>query len=364
MAVCPCCRELLPASDGPNELCAKCARALETGADNSPSTPGAQPALDSANDNPDEACAEHVIAKPDKSPVPRPLGVTVLALQQYLIAVCCLLAAIIGLVELRLVLVLAALLISWLMYKIASGLWRLKDWARWVAIVLSLLSLLSLKPWVLFPLYVLLGCGPIVIICTCVITILVIIYLLSPRIDSAFGVSPLGLKWRLAVIALALVFFVIPLTRAKPELNAIKWHLRHGNQVSVNGVSFPVYLWHVPVECPNNTSFSIDDEPGPLRPMEQRSFITVDCCKDADRNSTPAELADQRYKSDQNAGYFDMRRYQMRVRGQTLECMQSDIASVTHRIDCYGEGPIYSVFFSGNGDASLARFNRMMAEAR
>jgi hypothetical protein len=33
MADCPCCREVLPSSAEPNELCPKCARALETGVD-------------------------------------------------------------------------------------------------------------------------------------------------------------------------------------------------------------------------------------------------------------------------------------------------------------------------------------------
>jgi hypothetical protein len=340
MVVCPGCQEFLPTPAGPDELCAKCTAALETGVDNS---------------SPVAAAAQ---------PVPRPLGVMILALQKYLIAVCCIVGGAGLLIKSSVSLAIIAFLVAWVFYAVGSGLWRLKDWARWIVIVLFLVDMLSGEPSLIFPLSWLLGGGPIVVIAGRVLTVLIIAYLLRPHMDMAFGVATLARKWQLAVIAVVLVCFVVPLTQARPEFRAIQWHLRHGNRITVNGVSFPVHLWHVPAESCDETGFKIDDEPGPLRPREQLSFVRVDGCKDAERTATPAELADERYKSDQKAGYFDVRKYQMRVRGQTLECMQSDIGSVTHRIDCSGEGPIYSVFFSGNGDVSLDRFNHMMADAR
>jgi hypothetical protein len=325
----------------------------------------AQRVLGSASDAPE---AVQGIAQPEKPRLPRPWIVTILALQNYVGALGCLIAAIYELIKFRVDLLLLCLFASLVTYAIASGLWRLKDWARWATIVLSLLNLFTGEPWVLFPLYALVGGGPMVIICGRVVTILLIVYLLSRRIDNAFGVSPLNLKWRLAVGILALVCFVIPLTKAEPELNAIKWHLRHGDRVTVNGVSFPIYQWQMPGELSDESRLEIRDIPGPLRPQDRFSALTIAGRLEDEngqpedfRTLSPPELVDRKYKSYQKAGYTDLQKFQTTVRGQTLECIKE--TRYGDAIYCYGEGPIYSIFFVGS-DNSLERFNHMIAEAR
>lgn len=365
MAVCPCCRESLPSAAGSDELCEKCARALETGADNSPSTPGAQPVLDSTSGS---SASEQEIAQPEKPRLPRPLIITILALQQYLAALGCLIVAIYGLIKLRLDLILFALFFAWLTYALASGLWRLKNWARWIMVCLFLLDLLGGEPYVLFPFYKLLGGDPIGIICGRVVTVMVIVYLLSPRVDGALGVAPLNLKWRLVVGFLALALFIGPLTQVEHELAAIKWHMRHGNRVTVNGVSFPIARWQVPTSSSDWSRLEIEDMPGPLRPDDRLFFMTIagriedeNGEPQPNRTQSPAELVDLKNKSYQKAGYTDLRKFQMKVRGQTLECIEETMYG--HTVYCYGDGPIYSIFFTGS-DHPWDEFNRMIAEAR
>jgi len=76
VAACPCCGESLPASAEPNELCALCSRAMDTGMDaGSPGPYGnfEQP-FPLAN-----VAAQSI-------PIQRPVGITIVALLHYILA--------------------------------------------------------------------------------------------------------------------------------------------------------------------------------------------------------------------------------------------------------------------------------------
>jgi hypothetical protein len=74
-----------------------------------------------------------------------------------------------------------------------------------------------------------------------------------------------------------LLFFafalLVALTKSGPEFRAIIWHLRHGNRVTVNGVTFPVYFWYAPDS--SRDSFSVFDQPGPLRPNDRFTTFSI-----------------------------------------------------------------------------------------
>lgn len=144
MAGCPCCGEPLPVTALPNELCASCARAMESGVDAGPLGPYGNlehPFLSSVN------------AATQRIPIHRPSGVTLIALCFFLIAIGVLVftvSAIPGLLvgessvqakAVALAPVCLGLLAAWVVYFIGSAFRRLREWARLLIIALSCLSL-------------------------------------------------------------------------------------------------------------------------------------------------------------------------------------------------------------------------------
>ena len=355
MSTCPCCHKPLPDAVGANQLCSECSRALETGLDESSPEPSPQqPALQE---------------DPAKK---RPLIIAILAIQYFLIAAAALLLsiillspakvrAVIGLsssFELRLKYALFLMFCGGLTYLLARGLWRLRNLARLILIAIFMLSVMSGGSFLLFgPLDSIFETGPGLQILDRVLTFAMVWYLFSPSVKTAFGVSDLRWHWLYACAALALFSLGSALYHSKAELRAWRWHRQHGNQITVEGVTFPVYRWYTPHL--SETGFDIADEPGPLRPNDRFAFITVESCP-ADCALTPRQLAEKKFESWKTAGYTDLKFVQRQIRGEALECVDQTMFS--RNVNCYGSGPIGHVFFAGN-EKSFARLNLMLTEA-
>jgi len=382
MANCPCCNKSLSSSGSPGELCPECMRALETGIDDAPDD-YSPPESVITTENPPDA----VDAAP-RPVVERPLGISLLAIHGFFItgvtfmlalalvagnrAINLFLALLIpsaGKVDaspltfgVRLAWALLILLLAWIGYLIWSGVWRLRNWARLIVLFGMMLDVLGGGSTSFFPLFEFLPQGPASALLATILSFLLVLYLFSVRVKTAFGVTNLTRRWLYTFTAIAVATFGFSIYKSDVELKALRWHLRHGNTISVNGVTFPVYAWYAPVEGRSGQGFHIEDMPGPFRENDQLTFITVEGCKkEEDENLTTAQRADKELASYKKSGYTNLRRFQLKVRDQALECMED--VSYSHTMYCYGDGPIAQVFFAG-GDTSWARFSRMIAEAR
>lgn len=250
-----------------------------------------------------------------------------------------------------------------LFYCLASGLWRLKNWARLLALALTVGDLvLASPPDVLGPIKLLIPRDPVTAIAGSMLSFILILYLLSPQVRVAFGVTVSRNKWQVpAMGVLALLSLAFNIARSKQELQGMRWHMRHGARISVNGVSFPVYYWYAPLQGRDGAVFEIQDRPGPLRPKDQYTGIRVEGVKDTDNTLSVEQLVDKKLREYEAAGYKDLSRFPLQVGKQTLSCAQN--SSFGNLIYCYGDGPIFSMSFMG-GDRSLIRFKRMVTEAR
>jgi hypothetical protein len=171
-------------------------------------------------------------------------------------------------------------------------------------------------------------------------------------------------KWALVLAFLFLLLFVDKVVRSGPEFKAIAWHRRHGDHITVKGVTFPVHFWYAPKELQDE--FSISDEPGPLRPTSSKAptFFSIKAYKDEKDIGTPKGLVETRIHEFERSGYHGLSKFQMNIRSQTLDCMQEhDARFFGPTIYCYGEGPFYSVFFVGS-DQALTRFRQMISDPR
>jgi hypothetical protein len=221
---------------------------------------------------------------------------------------------------------------------------------------------LGAPPDVLGPVKLFIPRDPVTALAGAILSFILALYLISPPVRAAFSVTePRKKELVPAMIVLALLSLAFNLARSGAELQAMQWHMRHGNRISVNGVSFPVYYWNVPLQGRGGEVFEIQDRPGPLRRQDQYMEIRVEGVKDADSTLTVAQLIDNKLRGDEKAGYKNLSKFPLQVGTQTLGCMQNSF--IGYAIDCYGDGPISSIYFRG-GDRSLSRFKRMMAEAR
>ncbi len=177
MAICPCCRKSISDTSGPDELCPECSLALGAEVDPSPSE-YIRPEISVSYEPPHVPEEE---APPTAPKLPRPLGVTLLALHFYLWAACQLLVAIDFLagpkitvpivnalhlqrpelqtesgIGFRLEYAFIFLASSLLMYLMGSGVWKTRNWARRIMIVFAALELFgggtSFAFWPLFEL--------------------------------------------------------------------------------------------------------------------------------------------------------------------------------------------------------------------
>lgn len=335
----------------------------------------------------------------------RPIGVTILAALNLVEALLCLPLAIGVLVETpkvlaflywledmqpydpathpfgnRIAIALLYCCVGAVLFVYARGFWRLRNWARVVCIFFSILSVVdngpsgsvSSLPYVLsdklaralWPHSHFVTNGLLGVAIGRILSAAVLVYLLRPSIKKAFGANPTEWKWMTAVAAVALLMAGRSLYKSRPELDAIRWHAQHGDQVVVNGVTFPVYYWYAPTVFGSNSGFMIHDDPGPLRPQEgdRDAVISVSGCQEDDKDLTPQQRVNQQVQGFERSHYKNLTLFQLQVARQTLQCVNEHdfVGGTTY---CYGNGPIYSVWFVGN-DTSSARFRSMMAKAK
>src|SRR6266436_752285 len=209
MAICPCCRKPTSDASGPDELCAECSLAMDAEVDPSPGE-YIRPEISVSYEPP------HVPEEETPPPVPklpRPLGVTLLALHFYLWAAFQLLLAVAFIAGPRIAvstvnalhapppelqaesgiafrLEYAAICLAdlLLVYLLGSGLWKTRNWARRIMIVVGVLELFgsgtSLSFW---PLFDLLPMGLVTELLARFASLLPLWYLFRPRVQMAFG---------------------------------------------------------------------------------------------------------------------------------------------------------------------------------
>jgi hypothetical protein len=157
--------------------------------------------------------------------------------------------------------------------------------------------------------------------------------------------------------------FVIALKESGPEFRAIRWHHRHGDRITVNGVTFPVYYWWSPTDEYNDL-FTVHDKPGPFRPTDDEGFTQVEIWGLPEEPGTSQLIVAKTIADYEKAGYHGARRVPLTIRMQQLECVEeNDERLPPLMVSCFGDGPIYWVFFSGP-ERSRKRFDHMIAEAR
>ena len=355
MSTCPCCHKPLPDAADANQLCSECLHALNTGVDESLPEPSSQ----------QPAVQENPTAK-------RPLVITLLAIQGFLTAAAVFLVAIIALssakaaalmglslsFDVRLKGSLLCLFIALLIFLLGKGLWQRRNLARLILIAILMLEFMSGGESLFWPLFAIFETDPVLQILWRILTFALVCYLFSPSVKTAFEVGDLRWRWLYACAALALASLSFTLYHSKAEFEAWRWHRQHGNQISFAGVTFPVYRWYTPQELPDG-GFSIEDEPGPLRPNDRLAFIAVKSCSE-DCALSPRQLAEKKFQSYRDAHYTHVKLVKRQVRDETLECV--DEAQFSREIYCYGTGPIGQVVFFGD-KKSFARLNLMLTEA-
>ena len=134
-----------------------------------------------------------------------------------------------------------------LLFVYARGFWRLKNWARVVCIFFSILNLadtgsgdaLLLVPYLLshklapalWPHSDFLISGMLGVLLSRLASVVVLVYLFRSPVRAAFRANPAEWKWITAVAALTFLMAGRSLYKSRPELEAIRWHARHGDQV-------------------------------------------------------------------------------------------------------------------------------------
>ena len=246
-----------------------------------------------------------------------------------------------------------------LSFLIGRGLWRLGNWARILMLVFYLIDLLPGRAGssTLWPLSIFVGGNPFFELLSLIISFALILYLLSTRVRTAFGVTSKNSMLRIAVIALALVAIAITISKSRTEFKALAWHLHNGNVLKVNGVTFPLYSWYVPVQY-DETGFEIDDRPGPFRPRDETAWISISGCPSSE-SMNPKEIVESKMR-DVERSRSEVTAIDIQIGGQAMRCIQR--GRHTYVIECYGTGPITSVHFVGGQDA-VRRFKGMMAAA-
>jgi hypothetical protein len=254
-----------------------------------------------------------------------------------------------------------ALIIGWLIYLWARGLWRLRNWARRLQIALALLTLISLRGLAsISPALRLIPKRPIREILGLLLVVAILFYLFSPSVKRAFGVST-GWYWQLAVGILCLASVGLAVYKSKAELMAFRWHRQHGDTITVNGVRFPVYEWDAPSQENNGLGFQIDSyRRGPFLHGDSTYSLTVEGYR-KESALPPDQRADKKMLEYQKAGYSEVNKFQLAIAKQTLSCVREHLYA--YSVYCYGDGPIYQLFFAGD-DTSLERFNQTVAAAR
>jgi hypothetical protein len=263
----------------------------------------------------------------------------------------------------------------------AWGLWRLKNWARAICIFFAILDLGMVADSTLGPLPALLSMklasaiwphshfvtsGLLGTVLNYVAATIVLVYLQKSSVKQAFGANPAEWKWITAVGCFAVIVLGHSLYKSGPELKAIQWHARHGDQVTVNGVVFPVYYWHAPTTCDKESGFRISDRgAGPLRPQNMDSFMAFEVLgySEEPNNLTADQIVEKKIQYYEKSGYTKFDKFDMHVAKEKLACISVDQFGPHGPVYCFGKGPIYSVYFVGR-DRSEKLFQSVLSAAK
>jgi hypothetical protein len=176
--------------------------------------------------------------------------------------------------------------------------------------------------------------------------------------------QPHSLKcWNLFATSVALTFLAIALTNSRPELKAIRWRHKNGGRAVIHGLSFPISFWHSP-EIGRDV-LDIWDTPGPLRPgyggfvAIHISWLKNDRYAGLDRLSgmNAAQRAQEKRDSFERAGYQNVQLFSHRYLDQDFDCVRELDPRFNHPggrggdFSCYGDGPVYLIFFAGSEKA-------------
>jgi hypothetical protein len=160
------------------------------------------------------------------------------------------------------------------------------------------------------------------------------------------------------LLALFVLGLGLDLTKSGPEFRAIAWHFRHGNSINVNGVTFPVYYWYAPID--RRDEFAVHDIPGPLRPEND---IYAGFSIDGRRIENDTKTWEESAERENHKTGVRPDSYQLKIVSENLKCLETrDTHLPGPTLSCYGDGPIYRIFFIGD-DNALARFKRTLAAA-
>jgi hypothetical protein len=263
-------------------------------------------------------------------------------------------------------------------YFYARGFWQLKNWARVLCILASLANISqigsgdALQPLpqlftgilapALWPHSPLVISGLLEGVVGRIVSLAVLIYLLRPKVSAAFAAGAREWMWVTAAAALAIFSLSYAIYHSGRELDAIRWHAKHGNQLVVNGVIFPVDFWSVPIVY-GDSGFTLEDsKAGPLRPRAsvKDMRLEVDCGAEAEGNLTPQQSIEEKVQSYHRSGYTELTRSQERVANETLDCITMTNFDSFAEINCYGDGPISSVSYLGAPE----QFHSIMARAK
>jgi uncharacterized membrane protein (DUF2068 family) len=122
----------------------------------------------------------------------RPAGVTILAVLNYLVGAYLFVGSMFGLLALWLG---PFAVVFWgvnaLFFGLGYGLWKLRDWARWTQIVLSMIIAVGCLLLTIHMLRDDLDFDSVILFffCFTVLNVVIILYLLRPQVKQAFGTS-------------------------------------------------------------------------------------------------------------------------------------------------------------------------------
>ncbi len=283
-------------------------------------------------------------------------------------------------------------LLSPLLFRWLRGLWQLKNWARLLLLFACFFNVLVASSAAICPnliryVTVLLApklwptshavqSGLLPHILGTLISATVIAYLLSMPVRNSFAAKPTETKWLLAGIVLLVLYWGHALYKSGPEFTAMRWHARHCDQFTVNGVTFPIDYWFLPatnppVDTTSAAGFSIRDESAgriaplaTIRPTDTRTVSLIDIYgfRTPDNNLPAADLVDRDIAKRVSAGYPAPEKSQIQITHQPLECSKQTTTPPI-LLTCYGSGPIYAVSFIGD-ERGYSRFRTMLASAR
>jgi hypothetical protein len=245
-------------------------------------------------------------------------------------------------------------------FSIARGFWNLKNWARVLMILACFFDVAEGGvPTIVDPLWRVLPANPWMDLLGRLLSIGVICYLQTAQIRFVFGRPPLNWQWR-TTWALAIVLALgYPLAKSGAEFRAVLWHARRGSEYVVNGVRFSVPSWSSPDQHSDKCELNLWNERSPLRRRKDFWAISFNGYRESEK--TVEQQVAEKIESYTRSGYSGMQRISLVAAEEPMQCVQEDF--YTRTIYCFGDGPIYSAFYTGSSQGDEI-FRQMLADAK